>query len=160
MMTRLISICISFFHWTHGPFLIILPLYLQNNKYKIIYIKYAYFILFSYTFTDGECPITYSYKKINNNSYIAGSNITDLADLYLLQIHPYYINIYIRLLSSIYFYHIFRYMYLLKYFNKWTMLDAIILACYLYQLYIYKNSYFTIIQLFCRYKFGHFIFFD
>lgn len=147
------------FHWTHGPFLIGVSMFLYDIFYKKLFVKYSFLILFSYTFLDGECPITYSYKKINNWSYCGGSNIQDLADLYLLPISPFWINIYIRILSSIYFYRVFVFMYELGMFNKiWIVFDGFILIGYLYQLYVEKTEpNFYYIQILCRIRYGYLI---
>ena len=147
------------FHWTHGPFLIGVSMFLYDIFYKKLFVKYSFLILFSYTFLDGECPITYSYKKINNWSYCGGSNRQDLADLYLLPISPLWINIYIRILSSIYFYRVFVFMYELGMFNKiWIVFDGFILIGYLYQLYVEKTEpNFYYIQILCRIRYGYLI---
>ncbi len=60
---------LGFLHLVHAPILIIFPFY---STYNTLYICYFYIIVLLYTYTNGECPISYLYKKIQNPQYIPG----------------------------------------------------------------------------------------
>jgi hypothetical protein len=53
-------------HIIHCPLLFIYPFIIINQKTDIYYTIYFFFICFSYTFINGECPITYVSKIIKN----------------------------------------------------------------------------------------------
>jgi hypothetical protein len=97
-------------HLLHCPCLILLPFFINNHKFNILYIEYFFSIMFIYTFTNGECPISYIYKKQKDPSYIAGSNIShypEISDLFLFSrenhISIYFeMNTYMYLISLIY----------------------------------------------------------
>jgi hypothetical protein len=54
-------------HIIHCPLLIIYPFIIINQKIDIFYLTYFFFICFSYTFINGECPISYVSKIIKKN---------------------------------------------------------------------------------------------
>jgi hypothetical protein len=58
-------------HIIHCPLLIIYPYTIINQKLDIYYLTYFFFICFSYTFINGECPISYVSRIIKNKNYIA-----------------------------------------------------------------------------------------
>jgi len=68
-------------HLLHCPCLILLPYYVKNPIFDLLYIEYFLGIMFSYTFINGECPISYIYKKRKDPNYIAGSRITDYLEM-------------------------------------------------------------------------------
>lgn len=68
-------------HLLHCPCLILLPFLHKNHLFDILYIEYFLGIMFSYTFLNGECPISYIYKKRKNPEYIAGSIIGDYPEM-------------------------------------------------------------------------------
>ena len=47
-----------------------------TNEYDKEYLVYFFSIMLSYTFLNGECPISYMAKKIVDNNYVAGDNCT------------------------------------------------------------------------------------
>lgn len=49
-----------------------------------VFILYICGIIISWTFYNGECPITYYVKKYYNAMYICGEDSTHLTDMYLL----------------------------------------------------------------------------
>ena len=63
------------FHLLHAPILTFIPFYVNNQLADIIYINYFFLIMFSYTFINGECPISYISKKIIDRDYFAGKDI-------------------------------------------------------------------------------------
>ena len=81
---------IGLFHLMHSPILILFPYYVNRDMY---YINYFLLIMLSYTFTNGECPITYVTKLYIDSSYIAGDTIHYFPEMdYYLT--PYYTNLY------------------------------------------------------------------
>lgn len=46
-----------------------------------VYIIYTFLIILSWTFYNGECFITYYYKKQDNTDYIAGEDCTNISDI-------------------------------------------------------------------------------
>ena len=69
-------------HLVHCPCLIIYPY--VTDCFDFLYIIYFFGILFSYTFINGECPISYIYKKWKNPEYIAGSQISDYPEMQVI----------------------------------------------------------------------------
>jgi hypothetical protein len=70
----------------HLFFSILISIYafvFRKNWFDKYYIIYNYLVYISWTFFDGECPLTYLIKKIEDPNYIAGSESTDLADMNL-----------------------------------------------------------------------------
>lgn len=66
---------VGIIHLLHCPCLILLPFYVNNRVFDILYIAYFFSIMFLYTFINGECPISYFYKKRADPNYIAGNRI-------------------------------------------------------------------------------------
>jgi hypothetical protein len=67
---------IGWLHALHSPFLILYPVFLSSIFWDIIYINYFFIIMFSYTFIQGECPISYACKKMLDGNYISGQNLS------------------------------------------------------------------------------------
>lgn len=103
---------LGFFHLIHSPLLVLFPFIINSFVLDIFYINYFLSIMFLYTFIDGECPISYICKKINNKNYIAGSNITYYPEMKYLINNQQYINYYFGLMTIMYiltlFFVIFR----------------------------------------------------
>jgi hypothetical protein len=55
-------------------FLALYVFFIQKSKYDYIYLAFIYFILLHWILLDGECIISYLYKKIKNNNYSLGDN--------------------------------------------------------------------------------------
>ena len=72
---------IGILHLLHCPCLILLPFIVNNHIFDICYVEYSFSIIFLYTFIDGECPISYFYKKQKDPRYIAGSRIHDYPEI-------------------------------------------------------------------------------
>jgi len=65
---------LGIFHLFHAPILIVFPMI--TNEYDKEYLVYFFSIMSSYTFLNGECPISYMAKKIVDHNYVAGDNYT------------------------------------------------------------------------------------
>ena len=67
---------IGIIHFIHTPVLILVPFIIDNFTTDIYYIIYFFTIMFVYTFINGECPISYTCKRMLDKHYIAGSQLT------------------------------------------------------------------------------------
>jgi hypothetical protein len=72
---------VGLFHTIHSSFLILFPIFFNSIFLDIIYINYFFAIIFSYTFIRGECPISYACKKMLDENYIAGQNLTHYPEM-------------------------------------------------------------------------------
>lgn len=71
----------------HAFFAIFISFYgliFKKNWFDYIYIFYTIIVLISWTFYNGECVLTYLIKKNKDKKYIAGTESTDLKDMYLV----------------------------------------------------------------------------
>ena len=85
---------IGFFHLLHCPCLIVYPFFYNSFISDILYINYFYFIMFLYTFIEGECPISYVCKLLIDKNYKAGTNITYYPEMvYFLENNNSYFTI-------------------------------------------------------------------
>ena len=75
---------IGVFHLLHSPLLTIFPFLFQTFTTDILYIIYFLFVMFLYTFINGECPISYTCKVMIDKTYIAGSDITYYPEMELI----------------------------------------------------------------------------
>jgi len=66
---------VGLFHLAHAPCLTIVPFYVNNRLADIIYINYFFMIMFSYTFINGECPISYLSKRVLDPTYFSGKDL-------------------------------------------------------------------------------------
>ena len=93
-------------HLLHCPCLIILPFCINNPIFTVLYIEYFFGILFLYTFINGECPISYIYKKRKDPNYIAGSRIADYPEMseifFLFRDKEIYISVYFGATTILY----------------------------------------------------------
>jgi len=88
-------------HFIHSPLLIIFPFIVENNTMDIIYIMYFFGIMFLYTFIDGECPISYLAKIIDDRNYTAGKDITHYPEMERILNVPY-IDYYFPIMTTLY----------------------------------------------------------
>jgi len=84
MKLNFIFSIIGFLHLLLTLFLSIYGLVIKKNWFDWLYMYYSIIVTLSWTFYNGECLLTYYIKKNKNVNYIAGSNSTDLTDMYLL----------------------------------------------------------------------------
>jgi uncharacterized membrane-anchored protein len=57
---------------------------IKKNWFDNIFILYTIIIITSWTFYNGECPISYYIKKNRDKNYIAGKESVDLEDMKLI----------------------------------------------------------------------------
>jgi hypothetical protein len=89
-------------HFIHSPLLILFPFIIKNFILDIFYIIYFFAIMFLYTFIDGECPISYICKMINDKNYIAGTNITYYPEMECILRNKTHINYYFGIMTFMY----------------------------------------------------------
>jgi hypothetical protein len=69
----------------HFLFAILISLYgllVEKGDYDKLYLFYIILLIISWTFYNGECPISYYSKKYKDKNYVAGSNTLDLHDIH------------------------------------------------------------------------------
>jgi hypothetical protein len=93
---------IGIFHLLHSPLLILFPFVIHDFTWDILYIIYFFGIMFLYTFIDGECPISYVCKLINDKNYIAGKYVTHYPEMEYLLGNQKYIDSYFGIMTSLY----------------------------------------------------------
>lgn len=135
----------GFVHLIHAPILILFPFMVNNFITDILYIIYFLFIMFLYTFINGECPISYMYKLSIDKNYIAGNiSYPEMYFIFNEKNTEYYFGItttfYIASLSLV----VFR----TKTFYCIIFTNIVILV---YLFFIHNNIYFEIVQEITKY---------
>jgi 4-hydroxybenzoate polyprenyltransferase len=128
----------------------------KKNMFDFIYILYIFLVLISWTFYNGECVLTYVIKKIKDKNYIAGTESTDMHDMYLLFGSREIINLLLiigTILGSISFYIVLKRN---DYPNYIYYILPLLLLLYTSLLRInnkdiYKNKYFLVFQEIIKY---------
>lgn len=134
-------------HLIHSPLLILFPFVIVTFETDIFFIVYFLTIMFSYTFINGECPISYIYKLSIDKNYIAGSNINYYPEMeYLLHNK---IEYYFGTMTFLYVLTLFIVIFRTETFFH-SIFTMIILANYF--LFIRKKlKYFEIVQEITKY---------
>jgi len=147
-------VAIGIFHFLHSPLLIIFPFIINTFFFDVMYIIYFFVILFLYTFINGECPISYICKWMNDRNYIAGENINYYPEMeYILQ-NQKNIDYYFGIMTTIYILTLFYVISRICMFSFFLLFTFIILL--LYFLFVRKflsmdENYFTIFQEITKY---------
>jgi len=154
-------------HIIHCPLLIIYPYTIINQKLDIYYLTYFFFICFSYTFINGECPISYVSRIIKNKNYIAGSsicenicenkrNFPEIESVLPVFLYPY-IDFYFVITTKIYLFSLSVVVYRNDLFNVvYFPFSVLIIYFFFICLFIYKKlayrffKYFKIYQQFTK----------
>ena len=133
----------------HSPIITIYPFIIKSTCYDIYYINYFFLIMMSYTFLNGECPISFVCKKIINSKYNAGDNINDYVELYQVFPNKYYVNNYIQLMTYCYLSSL---LYIIYFTNVKNVIYVELLVSYVYFLFTRKafndhiQTHFTNVQ--------------
>jgi|LakMenEpi03Aug12_release.lakeMendotaPanAssembly.Ray.scaffolds.fasta_scaffold404015_2 hypothetical protein len=146
---------IGVIHFIHSPLLILFPFVIKNFILDIFYVIYFFIIMFLYTFIDGECPISYMCKLINDKNYIAGTNITYYPEMDCIIPNKTYINYYFGIMTFMYiltlFFVIFR-TNIFSYFLTSTFIILFIYFLLIRNIFSIKNRInFIIFQEFTKY---------
>ena len=103
-------------HIIHYPLLIIYPFVIINQILDIYYITYFFFIFFSYTFINGENPISFISKIIGNKINFPEKkcenkiNFPEIESILPTHLYPF-INHYFIIISNIYLFSLFLVVY-------------------------------------------------
>ena len=147
---------IGLFHLIHSPVLILLPFYIKNSLFDMIYINYFFLIMISYTFLNGECPISYTSKLMLNNNYIAGENICYYPEMLTVLPNNKCISYYFGAMTGLYmfslFYVIYRSNILLCIYLLIPFFTLLIYFLFIHNILLNKrSSYFIIFQKITKY---------
>jgi len=93
---------IGLFHLFHSPILITLPTLFTELWFYNAYLQYFFIVMFSYTFINGECPISYAAKRILDKNYIAGQCISYYPEMISILRSDEHINAYFGCTTTIY----------------------------------------------------------
>ena len=91
---------IGLLHLCHSFILTIYPFLVENMISDILYINYFQGIMVSYTFLNGECPISCFCKNMCNGVYNAGDDVTNYLDIYTVIPNKTYANAYIGIMTT------------------------------------------------------------
>jgi hypothetical protein len=159
-------------HIIHSPLLFIYPLIIINQKIDIYYLTYFFFICFSYTFINGECPISYVSKIIKknnclkekcdevceNDNYVCKNerNFPEMASILPICLYPY-IYYYFIVNTKIYLFSLYIVIYRNNLYNV-VYFPFSVLSIYFLFVYFFINNrltnnllkYFKIYQQFTK----------
>jgi len=93
---------IGIFHFIHSPFLIVYPFVFTSSLSYLLYLNYFFGIMTSYTFINGECPISYSAKLIIDSNYVAGDKPNYYPEMLTIFPNSRYVNYYFSVTTTIY----------------------------------------------------------
>jgi hypothetical protein len=91
---------IGLFHISHSFILTIYPFLVENLISDILYINYYQTIMVTYTYLNGECPISFFCKNICIDGYKAGDDVTNYLDIYIVIPNKTYANTYIVIMTT------------------------------------------------------------
>ena len=161
--TRLVMSLIGVFHFIHAPLLIVYPFVISSSDWDFAYIQYFFLIMYAYTFYNGECPISFYYKKRANPYYVAGSRITDYDEMYTICKDRTFVKKYIATTTSLYggaLLYTMRRIHITPAFTVWAALVVLIYTSAIHEVYFKRaHQLFTVVQLLCRVCFVFSIFF-
>lgn len=154
---------IGIFHFIHAPLLIVYPLVFSSSDWDFAYIQYFFLIMYVYTFYNGECPISFYYKKRANPYYVAGSRITDYREMYSVCKDRVFVKKYIATTTSLYGCALLctmRRLHITPAYTAWASLVVLIYMSAIHEVYFKRtHQLFAIVQIICRVCFGFAILF-
>jgi hypothetical protein len=145
---------LGFIHLVHSPVLVLFPFFIQNNIFDIIYVIYFFFIMFLYTFIDGECPISYSSKKIMNLNYVSGNNITHYPEMEWIMPNQKYIEYYFATMTILYIIMLLFVIYrtnISLYLFIFPFVTLFIYFLFIRKIVFIKQTFFNFFQEFTKY---------
>ena len=138
----MIIMILGVFHFIHSPLLILFPFIVHKFTLDILYIIYFFYIMLLYTFINGECPISYICKIINDKQYIAGSNITYYPEMEYILKNQIYINYYFGIMTFMYILSLFFVIYrtnIFSYFLLFVFLNLLVYFFLIHNVFIFEN---------------------
>jgi hypothetical protein len=140
------------FHIIHCPLLILFPLIVQNSILDHFYVIYFFIMMLLYTFTDGECPVTYLCKK---KLKISGINLDRYPELEYLfpNINTSKFHYYFAITTGTYLLILFNVIYRINIYSYFLIFTLLILSIYFLRVRSYLKSLinFTLFQKFTKY---------
>ena len=139
-------------HFLFAYFISLYGIFTKKNSFDFFYIFGIILLVTSWTFYDGECPITYYVKKSKNKNYIAGEDSNDLDEIFSSFASIKNIVKQISFISN-FLLVISLYLVLSRNYNHWYIIFIIPLFTLIYLMacrYIkqsYKSNLFFIFQL-------------
>lgn len=145
---------IGVFHFIHAPLLIVYPFIISSTDWDFAYIQYFFLIMYVYTFYNGECPISFYYKRRANPNYVAGSRITDYDEMHSVCKDRAFVKKYIATTTSIYgctLLYTMRRLRIVPAFTLWAALVVLIYTSAIHEVY-FKQTHrlFKFVQLLSR----------
>jgi len=154
---------IGVFHFIHAPLLVIYPLTFSSSDWDFVYIQYFFLIVYAYTFYNGECPISFYYKKRVNPYYVAGSRITNYDEMYTVCKDRTFVKKYIATMTTLYgcaLLYTMRRLHITPAFTTWSSLVVLIYTSAIHEVYFKRtHQLFAFVQLICRICFMFALFF-
>ncbi len=77
--------------WIHIAVILFVSFYVflfKKNRFDYAYIAYIYLVILHWTFFNGECCVSYIYKRLKYDNYNAGDNLKDNELTSLLHMNP------------------------------------------------------------------------
>jgi hypothetical protein len=144
-------------HFIHSPLLVLYPFVISSPYWDLIYIRYFFVIMFAYTYYNGECPFSYTYKKLMDVNYTAGDRINDYDEMYAVYNNRSFINKYLMTTTSLYTGSLLYTMYRVNISPAFTIWSSLIVMIYLSgikEVYVFRtHKLFIITQVLLRYCF-------
>ena len=148
---------IGFLHLCHSFILTIYPFLVENMISDILYINYFQGLMVSYTFLNGECPISCFCKNMCNGVYNAGDDVANYLDIYSVIRNKTYANAYIGIMTVGSLFSLFYVIYRVGNSNITSVLciDFFVLALYFAMVHKLVNQdvydqYFAYFQQICK----------
>jgi hypothetical protein len=155
-MLKLKDIFFIIIHILVATIIAIYSFIIKDTKYDNVYIYLIYLKLFHWTLLNGECIISYIYKKSENINYIAGEKLYDNEFDNKFKNYKCMIRLFIIIINILTIISIYNVFNRNNYSNDLIILFIIMYVAYLYSLCLFtdhnKNKNFlkfqSIIQLF------------
>ena len=81
---------LGWFHFFHSPCLVLYPLLFKNKTGDVFYVAYFFLIMFSYTFLNGECPISYIAKRVKCDNNAGTFDYPEMKYIFSVDEHGHY----------------------------------------------------------------------
>ena len=113
----------------------------KKNKFDLIYIIFVFCIFLHWTFFNGECIISYYYKKNMDESYIAGKDC--LTNDFHIEYKNYSTCLYLCsfILNFLIMYNVYIILKRNHYTLLWSLSFIILHEIYYYGSFLFKNHY-------------------
>jgi hypothetical protein len=149
----IIGVC----HISHSFILTIYPFLVKNLISDVLYINYFQGLMVTYTFLNGECPVSCFCKNICNSNYKPGDDVTNYLDIYKIISNKSYANTYLGIMTTGSLFSLFTVIYRIENENITKILFIDFTFLFFYFAMIHKlvtqkvyHLYFVYIQEMCK----------